>query len=150
MRDRREDLPVLVNHFLNKAAKALGKRRPTPPPELIPLLSMYTFPGNVRELEALIFDAVSNHKSGKLSLAVFKAYITRKNVRFETQSAQIERAAPFWQKLSEKMPTLKQAEQLLIDEAMRQSQGNQSIAALSLGLSRQALNKRRNKKRSPP
>jgi DNA-binding protein Fis len=40
------------------------------------------------------------------------------------------------------LPTLKKIEQLLIDEALNRSNGNQSIAALSLGISRQALNKR--------
>jgi DNA-binding protein Fis len=40
------------------------------------------------------------------------------------------------------LPTLKQTEQLLIDEAMKRADGNQSIAALSLGITRQALNRR--------
>jgi DNA-binding protein Fis len=48
---------------------------------------------------------------------------------------------------ADQLPTLKQAEQLLIDEALKRSSGNQSIAALSLGISRQALNKRLQKAR---
>jgi DNA-binding protein Fis len=48
---------------------------------------------------------------------------------------------------AEQLPTLKQAEQLVIDEALKRSKGNQSIAALSLGISRQALNKRIQKTR---
>jgi DNA-binding protein Fis len=48
---------------------------------------------------------------------------------------------------AEQLPTLKQAEQHVIDEAMKRSKGNQSIAALSLGISRQALNKRLQKTR---
>ncbi len=43
---------------------------------------------------------------------------------------------------SEQLPTLKQAEDLLIGEAMRRAHGNQAIAALSLGITRQALNRR--------
>jgi DNA-binding protein Fis len=43
---------------------------------------------------------------------------------------------------SEQLPTLKQAEQRLIDEAMKRANGNQSIAALSLGITRQALTRR--------
>lgn len=146
LRDRLEDLPILIDYFLGKAAQTLGKKRPTPPPELVSLLAVYDFPGNVRELEALIFDAVSRHKSGKLSLDAFKTYIVQKNVRLENGTKKLENETQFWQDLSGKMPTLKQAEQLLIDEAMRRSQGNQSIAALSLGISRQALNKRLHKK----
>lgn len=48
----------------------------------------------------------------------------------------------------EKLPTLKEAEDLLIREALQRAEGNQSIAALCLGISRQALNKRLRKKGS--
>ena len=51
---------------------------------------------------------------------------------------------------SHQLPTLKQIEQLLIDEALKRSNGNQSIAALSLGISRQALNKRLKKSQHQP
>jgi DNA-binding NtrC family response regulator len=146
LRDRREDLPVLVAHFLGKAAEALNKKTPTPPPELIPLLSTYAFPGNIRELEAMIFDAVSRHQSGKLSLSIFKTHITPKKVRAAGETAFAGNHAQSLLAFGSQLPTLKQAEQLLIDEAMRRSQNNQSIAALSLGISRQALNKRLRKK----
>jgi DNA-binding protein Fis len=48
---------------------------------------------------------------------------------------------------SETLPTLKELEQMLVDEAMRRAGGNQSIAALSLGITRQALNKRLRKEK---
>jgi transcriptional regulator with PAS, ATPase and Fis domain len=47
---------------------------------------------------------------------------------------------------SHQLPTLKQIEQLLVDEALKRANNNQSIAASSLGISRQALNKRLKKK----
>ena len=150
LRDRREDLPVLVAHFLSKAAEALTKRTPTPPPELIPLLSTYAFPGNIRELEAMIFDAVSRHHSGKLSLATFKTHISPKADLPATSPRLSDHPRQFLRAFRAQLPTLKQAEQLLIEEAMRRSQGNQSIAALSLGISRQALNKRLRKKALKP
>jgi len=140
--ERREDLPVLVDHFLAKASETLNRKKPTPPEELITLLSTYHFPGNIRELESIIFDAVSSHKSGKLSMDVFKAHISQKHPTLKTDSGNRipGKSAPII--FSEQLPTLKQAEQLLIDEALKRSNGNQSIAALGLGISRQALNKR--------
>ena len=149
LRDRRDDLPILTEHFLGKASKALERKKPTPPEELVTLLSTYHFPGNVRELEAMVFDAVSSHKSGKLSLDVFKAHISRKNAgtRRDPKNLDIgENSIPMII-FPESLPTLKQIEQMLIDESLKRSKGNQSIAALSLGISRQALNKRLQKAR---
>ena len=142
LRDRREDLPFLMEHFLEKASKTLAKKKPTPPEELLTLLSTYDFPGNIRELESMIFDAVSSHRSGKLSMEVFKSHIYQKHPTFEADSRQLLSEKRKLISFSEQLPTLKQAEQLLISETLSRSNNKQSIAALSLGISRQALNKR--------
>jgi DNA-binding NtrC family response regulator len=142
LRGRREDLPVLVEHFLEKASKVLDKKKPTPPVELITLLSTYHFPGNVRELESMIFDALSSHASGKLSMDLFKAHISKKHPLAPAGAADSPPGKGALIRFSHQLPTLKQIEQLLIDEALKRAGGNQSIAALSLGISRQALNKR--------
>ena len=142
LRDRREDLPLLIDHFLQKTAAALGKNKPTPPEELVVLLSSYHVPGNIRELEAMTWDAVSYHKSGKLSLDVFRERIGQSlpagNPDGRTAELQLQPLIRF----AEQLPTLKQAEQILIDEAMKRSEGNQAIAAMHLGITRQALNRR--------
>lgn len=142
LRERLEDLSILVEHFLEKASKTLDKKKPTPPDELSILLSTYHFPGNIRELESMVFNAVSSHKSGKLSMESFKSHIYQKHPSFKTESRQLLKEKKVLISFSEKLPTLKQAEQLLIDEAMKRADGNQSIAALSLGITRQALNRR--------
>ncbi len=147
LRDRREDLPVLTEHFLDKASKTLERKKPTPPAELITLLSTYHFPGNVRELEAMVFDAVSSHKSGKLSLDMFKVHVARPSAVSGIHPEEIPRLENQLIIFTDQLPTLKQAEQMLVDEALQRSKGNQSIAALSLGISRQALNKRLQKAR---
>jgi DNA-binding NtrC family response regulator len=139
LRNRREDLTVLVDHFLEKASKTLEKKKPTPPAELITLLSSYHFPGNIRELESMVFDAVSSHTSGILSMDAFKAHLSSASVSDAADSPP-EKGALI--SFSQQLPTLKQIEQLLIDEALKRANNNQSIAALSLGISRQALNKR--------
>jgi DNA-binding NtrC family response regulator len=142
LRQRREDLTVLVAHFLDKAAKALSKKKPTPPEELITLLSTYHFPGNIRELESMVFNAVSSHTSGKLSMDAFKSHIVKKLPGSNMDSTALISPKGTQVSFSDQLPTLKQIEQMLIDEALKRSNGNQSIAALSLGISRQALNKR--------
>lgn len=142
LRERKEDLPLLLDHFLEKTAKTLGKKKPTPPNELITLLGAYHFPGNIRELESVIFDAISKHVSGKLSMEVFKSYISEQQpaLKPDSKGLPLDDSAPI--SFSEKLPTLKQAELLLIAEALKRSGGNQAIAAMYLGISRQALNRR--------
>ena len=142
LRERKEDLPLLLDHFLEKAGKTLGKKKPTPPNELITLLGAYHFPGNIRELESIIFDALSKHMSGKLSMEVFKSYISKQQPALKPDSKGLPLADSAPISFSEKLPTLKQAELLLIAEAMKRSAGNQAIAAMHLGISRQALNRR--------
>jgi len=142
LRDRLEDLNILVEHFLTKASKTLDKKKPTSPDELSVLLSTYHFPGNIRELESMVFNAVSSHKSGKLSMESFKSHIYQKHPSLETESKELLKEKKILISFFEQLPTLKQAEQFLIDEAMKRADGNQSIAALSLGITRQALNRR--------
>ena len=139
LRERKEDIPLLLTCLMEKAAGSLNKKTPTPPPELATLLSTYHFPGNVRELEAMIYDAVSTHQAKKLSMDSFKKVLGKQEpVMQETRPV-----APVT--FSERLPTIEEVVTLLIDEAMQRANGNQSIAANLLGISRPALNKRLNK-----
>lgn len=137
LRERKEDIPLLLDHFLAEAAQALHKRKPTPPPELITFLSAYDFPGNIRELKALVTDAVAMHRSGVLSMQRFRDVIGRDLRPIHPSPAE---GAPF--DLAGRFPTLREAEEYLIKEALRRSHGNQRIAASFLGITSQALNKR--------
>jgi len=142
LRDRRDDIPLLMNHFLGKAASVLGKRKPTPPRELSTLLMTYHFPGNVRELEGMIFDAVSQHKSGVLSMDTFRQIITPRTISDSTAENADIQPIPGSVQFGYPLPTLKEAEQQLIAEAINRSENNQTIAARMLGISRRALNNR--------
>ena len=77
LRERKGDLPPLLDHFLEEAARALGKKKPTPPRELLQLLATYSFPGNIRELKALVYNAVSVHRDRVLSMDTFMKSIIR-------------------------------------------------------------------------
>jgi DNA-binding NtrC family response regulator len=142
LRDRPEDLAVLLDHFLGKAAESLGRKKPTPPDELIKLLAAYHFPGNVRELESMVYNAVSLHSSGKISMDAFKAEVFKKQPGLAGDLTEKPDEAVGQVVFPERLPTLKRIEQLLVDEALRRSGDNQSIAAAMLGITRQALNKR--------
>jgi two-component system, NtrC family, nitrogen regulation response regulator GlnG len=142
LRARRDDIPLLVTHALATAAAALHKPVPTPPLALYQLLNTYAFPGNVRELDAMIFDAVARHQGGSLALQAFKDAMGagRPLLAGEPWSAP---TLPSWDPWDvAPLPTLKAAEDMLIAAALRHADGNQGLAAGLLGLSRQALNNR--------
>jgi len=150
LRERLDDLPLLVDHFLEKAAQSMDKRRPTPSAELFALLSAYHFPGNIRELEAMCYNAVSTHKSGVLDLAPFREVIeqgTDPAAPPRAAAAPAELVSPF--SPMRPLPTLAQAEDLLIEEALRRTDGNQTMAAQLLGITRQTLNRHLKQKREP-
>ncbi|NPA58088.1 MAG: sigma-54-dependent Fis family transcriptional regulator [Aquificae bacterium] len=58
LRERKEDIPLLVNHFIEKYSKKYGKNILGIKPEALSLLIRYDFPGNVRQLESVISKAV--------------------------------------------------------------------------------------------
>ncbi|MFO7577731.1 MAG: sigma-54 dependent transcriptional regulator [Pelovirga sp.] len=145
LRERKEDIPLLLEHFLRTVAGKLGKGVPTPPPELGVLLATYSFPGNVRELEAMIYDAVSLHQGKTLSM---KSFIERIGAANDLPSPPRSQQAgnPFIS--FTELPTLQQAGHLLVEAALQRSAGNQSIAARLLGISQPALSKRLKQRRS--
>jgi len=134
LRQRPDDIPLLLDRLLEEAARELGKKKPTPPKELEIVLSTYGFPGNIRELRAMVFDAVSIHQSGKLSMSSFKK--TMEESRESTE------ANPNSRQPQPSFLRLKEMVDLHVAEALRQAQGNQSIAAELLGISGAALSKR--------
>lgn len=144
LRKRLDDLPILLEYFLEKAAKSLNKKTPSPPKELYSLLATHAFPGNVRELEAMVSDAVANHESRMLSMAVFEARIIQGNPGDSAPAAGAGETSPL--AFFDRLPTLKESASLLMAEALRRAEGNQTIAARLLGISRTALNKRLNQK----
>jgi DNA-binding NtrC family response regulator len=150
LRERKDDIPLLVEHLLERAAATLGKKKPTPPQELFALFENYPFGGNIRELEGMIFDAVSQHKGGVLSMESIRAK-TAPTTFSEDPSSADEALHPQAHNqrilFTDEIPTLKEAEHLLITEALKRSRGIQSIAAQMLGMTRRALNNRLSRSR---
>ena len=140
LRERKGDLPSLLDHFLEEAARTLGKKKPTPPRELLQLLATYSFPGNVRELKALIYNAVSVHRDRVLSMETFlKTIIRPESKQNQPETTQQEKNLFAYM---ERLPTFGEAAELLVEEAMSRAGGNQTIAARLLGISQPALSKR--------
>jgi len=142
LRERAEDIPLLLDHFLEEASLSLKKNKPVPPRELMTLLSNYYFPGNTRELQAMVYDAVALHKSGTISMKNFNKLVAEENLSASSGSLSSDRSDNFTFNLSGRFPTLKEAQHYLTAEALKRSNGNQGIAASLLGITRYTLNKR--------
>ena len=110
--------------------------------ELLVMLENYAFPGNVRELRSLTYDAVCRAADGEaLSMIPFLAAMAQAEAKPVDAQTSIFPAM---------LPTLAQMQDLLIAEALRRSGGNQAQAALMLGVTRQAINKRVSHDRRQP
>ena len=127
LRERKEDIPVLVDYFLNKFAKENGKNVKGFTAEARDLLLKYDYPGNIRELENIMERAV---------VIAREQYITTNDLPFK---------ADFLAEDSEKKPfsalkeSLDELEKKLIIDAMDKAQDNQTKAAGILGISERML-----------
>ena len=156
LRERREDIPLLVNRFLDKYNARHGKRVPGLTGDALTALQAYDWPGNVRELENMIERGVIIVPSGE--------FIGREQL-FPRMSigggpSPPERVAPGTvpepaaggieqvvdQALEQSLP-LDELEERLIDAAMERCNGNLSAAARQLGISRAKLAYRLQKRR---
>jgi DNA-binding NtrC family response regulator len=147
LRERKGDVPLLLEHFLAEAARELGKKKPTAPRELPVLLGTYAFPGNVRELRAMAYDAVSLHRERVLAMDSFLAAIERGGGAGASRAPAQPGENPFAG--VEALPTIHDAVDLLIQEALARAGGNQTIAARLVGITQSALSKRQKAARGP-
>lgn len=138
LRERREDIPLLAEHFVAAAAKNLNKPRPHLSRDLLAVLDAYHFPGNIRELQAMVVDAMAQYSGGSLSLNPFRHHIWQV-LRAEKGGTASKADHPGF---PGPLPTIKENTRRLIDEAMARAGNNQTTAAALLGITQQALSKR--------
>ena len=132
LREHKEDIPDLVDHFFNRFARENGKDIHAITPAALKLLMDYHWPGNVRQLENIVERGVALAAGPVLD--VDDIHLDQRGPAAATLSAGAS-GVPF---LPEGM-TLELWEDEMIREAMRRANGNKSEAARLLGLSRNAL-----------
>lgn len=138
LRERLDDLPVLIHYFLPKAEKELGIPDLNIGEKLINNYLDYEFPGNVRELIAMIYDDVAKLKTSSLDRLPFKKNVPIEQVQNIPESSSVENSADYYSRLH-RLPTLRHATLLLIKEALKRTNGNKTIAANLLGITRQTI-----------
>jgi DNA-binding NtrC family response regulator len=133
LRERKEDIPELVNLFVSRFAGDSGKPVEGISPEAMKVLVNYHWPGNVRELQNIIERACALAKGTTIEVA---------DIHLDSHPGKGADAGNHF------LPaglTLEQWEDEMIQEALRRAHGNKSQAARLLGLSRNALRYRLSK-----
>ncbi|MGH7731190.1 MAG: sigma 54-interacting transcriptional regulator, partial [Candidatus Eiseniibacteriota bacterium] len=128
LRERREDLALLVEHFAAQIAKETGGEPRQFARDALDLLSRYPFPGNVRELRNLV---------ERLAIMAPGLCIGREQIRAVLPHAERAAAAPM--RLAEAMRAFERSQ---IEAALEHAQGSMTDAALRLGLERSHLYKK--------
>lgn len=138
LRERRDDIPLLVTHFLEQAVVRYDLEPLAVPDELWPLLDGYDFPANVRELEQLLYQAARASDGGRLALSSIRNHIGKPLINNSKTEVLRGRRLQF----TTELPTMKEAAEQLLKEALARANGNQSVAGRMLGISQQAVSKR--------
>lgn len=148
LRHRLDDLPYLIDFFLEEAAEANNKSRPEVTYELLSLFEGYDFPGNIRELRAILYDAVCLMIDETLPLDEIHSRL-QEHKGNEPDNSEPDMPAPADSiiRFIGKLPGIKEMGDKLIEEALRRSNGNQAQAAKLLDMSPQALNQRLKRKK---
>jgi DNA-binding NtrC family response regulator len=149
LRERKRDLMPLVARFMAESARELGFAE-RPPRErdierVAEALEGYSFPGNVRELESLVHDAMAGARGGEPDLRALRARIGAPDPGEGADRA--GEGISTWRELARaldegRVPRLDEAESALVGLAVERAEGNMSKAAGMLGISRQTLYKK--------
>jgi two-component system nitrogen regulation response regulator GlnG len=159
VRERREDIRLLVNYFLKKFAQAQNQRPRSISPEVIRTLEQYHWPGNVRELENVIQRAIVVAKGDAILLndlppeflgadQPIAPVIECNSLASRTASAPAPDLATLartlfrWARQETNLKVIPAVERQLIIEALAETKGNQVQAARLLGITRATLRKR--------
>lgn len=132
LRERPEDIPLLVEHFLGQVAARQGRDRMTVDPEAMKVLLGYRFPGNVRELENLVERAVALATGDVLDIGLLPPEVVQTPATEALMPEKLEDGTDL-------DSLLESYERALLDKALTQAGGNRTRAARILGVSFRSL-----------
>ena len=157
LRDRREDIPLLVNYFLEKIAREQQRPPKSIAASVIKTLEKYHWPGNVRELENVIRRAHVMAKSDAIlpgdlppeisgqsagGAPCLRCCRTLRGEAATTDAAALARQLFQWARRDPKLKIIPAVERELVIQALKETNNNQVHAAKLLGITRATLRKR--------
>ena len=156
LRDRRDDIPLLVNYFLKKLAREQQRPPKSVAASVVKTLEKYHWPGNVRELENAIRRAYVMAKSDAILLGDLPPEISGQGAggaamppvtgmageTAATDAAALARQLFHWARRDPKLKVIPAVERELVIQALKEANNNQVHAAKLLGITRATLRKR--------
>jgi len=137
LRERKMDIPLLVNHFIKEFASKNGKIITGISDEALTILLNYHWPGNVRELRTAIEHAVVFCKSDTITARDLPLFVRQPETMISiTQPTALQQL--------QKPMTIKELEKQLIINALKEFNGNRTLAAKRIGISRRTLHRKLN------
>ena len=136
LRQRREDIPLLAEHFLEKYSRELGRHPPRLTPETLARLNAYAWPGNVRELENIMERAAVLARGDSITPDQLPREVSADAAPAASTAAAAEPA------LGDNLllpPQVDALEKRLIQEALQRTGDNKSAAARLLDISERSL-----------
>jgi DNA-binding NtrC family response regulator len=146
LRERREDIPVLVQHFLRKYAGDFGVESPAISSDAVPVLQADSWPGNVRELENMTRRLLLGARGLSISADAVRQTLAARNAEtaatgnsFTAFAGDLLARAQKGELHDTHARMLAEAEREILTQAITLAEGNQAKAARWLGLSRLTL-----------
>jgi DNA-binding NtrC family response regulator len=144
---RTGDIPLLFSQFLAEACVEFSKSEPDVDDEVYTALESSSFPGNIRELKSIVFDCVGRLDGHVFGLSQLPPRVRGTVKDMGTGSVVGDRASGGGaearsMRFPEVLPTLREASEHLVQEALQRTGGNISAAARLLGVTQSALSRR--------
>jgi hydrogenase-4 transcriptional activator len=137
LRERRDEIPALVHHFVARATQEFGKSRLRLAEETMEHLVLYTWPGNIRQLNNELRRVVALADSGT---TIRPSALSKEIVRASPKVSRANGAPEISVALTEKLQVaLSRIEREMIKAALTSNEGKVDAAARALGISRKGL-----------
>ncbi len=147
LRDRGDDIILLIHHFLSRYSREMGKKVETISPAAMEILQKYDYPGNIRELENIIRQSLIN-SSGPAFIPDFLPDFYQLGIKRKTKQTQPGNSMNLADFIEERLQSasdnlyaeaIEYMEKILLTRVLETTAGNQSKTAKILGITRGSL-----------
>jgi DNA-binding NtrC family response regulator len=139
LRERREDIFPIIEHLINEISGKIGTGKPQITTPAMMLMTGYDYPGNVRELEGLLYDLVADTRSGLIEEKTVVEQFRKKGLKLNREGGELNTDDSLEVRFRGPFPSIREINDHMIKLALEEAEGNISKAAAMLGINRQTI-----------